>query len=140
MPQLVYYRDLLRDYIAQGGTDFSFTVEEMPGGIEVLHIAVQEEDALPIYLSVADRQILCVAHLFRSQDVAQGMEAPLHTKMLEMNIPMPLSSFGKIGDLYVVFGAVAPDVSLEGLVLELRMLHHNALQAWHSLEQYLRPM
>ena len=57
--------------------------------------------------------------------------------MLEMNVPLPLSSFGKVGDHYVVFGALAAGSTIEDVVTELEVLSDNTLEAIEIVGPYL---
>ena len=57
--------------------------------------------------------------------------------MLEMNIPMPLSSFSKIGDKYVVFGALAISSTFTDIEHELAVLSSNALEVIDDMSEYL---
>jgi hypothetical protein len=57
--------------------------------------------------------------------------------LLEMNVPLPLSSFGKIGDRYVVFGALAAGSTIEDVVTELEVLSDNTLEAIEVVGPFL---
>jgi uncharacterized protein YjfI (DUF2170 family) len=61
----------------------------------------------------------------------------MHVTMLEMNIPMPLSSFSKIGDKYVVFGALAINSPFADIEHELAVLSSNALEVIDDMSEYL---
>ena len=50
-------------------------------------------------------------------------------EMLELNIPIPLSSFAKIGDRYVIFGALAVESNIEDICHEIITLSENAVEA-----------
>ena len=62
----------------------------------------------------------------------------MHESMLEMNIPMPLSSFSKIGDKYVVFGALSINSSFADVEHELAVLSNNAIEVIDDMSDYLR--
>ena len=57
--------------------------------------------------------------------------------LLEMNVPLPLSSFGKIGDRYVLFGALAAGASIADVVTELESLSDNTLEAVEAVAQFI---
>ena len=136
MPVIEAYHAALKK-IAQHD-DFPFNVSPIHGEVEVLQIVVKGREDNPIYMSISQSQLLCIAHLFREEDVKPEQELPMLRKMIAMNIPMPLSSFGKMRDLYVVFGALAADSALDDVLLELKTLSDNALEASRLLEPFLR--
>ena len=41
-----------------------FEVQPIPGDVEVLQISVEEREELPIYISIAEDEILCISYLF----------------------------------------------------------------------------
>ena len=117
---------------------FTFDVQPISGEVEVIKVTVEGREELPIYISQADTQILCIAYLFAEDEVKEDSKAELHTAMLVMNIPMPLSSFAKIDDQYVVFGALSVNSSLEDVVREIEMLSENTLEAIEAVREYLK--
>ena len=58
--------------------------------------------------------------------------------MLDMNVPMPLSSFAKIENKYVVFGAMSLNSSIEDVALEIATLSENAIDAISTMNDYLK--
>ena len=54
-----------------------------------------------------------------------------------MNIPMPLSSFSKIGDKYVIFGALSINSSFHDIEHELGVLSNNAMEIIDDMGEYL---
>lgn len=115
-----------------------FDVQPIPGVVEVLQILMEDYDELPIFLSVADTQILCISYLWKENDIQPGKKAEMMEEMLEMNIPMPLSSFAKIGDQYVIFGALSTKASTDDIIYELEMLTNNTLAVIKEMAEYLQ--
>jgi uncharacterized protein YjfI (DUF2170 family) len=109
----------------------------IPGEIEVLQITVSEFDTLPVFVSVTDNQILCITYLFTEKDVIESRRTKMLEEMLELNIPMPLSSFAKIEERYVVFGALAIGSGIEEICHELITLIENGAEALLALEEFL---
>ncbi len=116
---------------------YGFECQPIPGDVEVLQIVVGEFEEIPCYLSVTDTQILCIAYLWTEEEVKTGTRQEMLEEMLELNIPMPLSSFSKIGDRYVIFGALTVDSSFEDVCHEIVTLSENALEAIDALEEFL---
>jgi hypothetical protein len=57
--------------------------------------------------------------------------------MLDMNIPMPLSSFGRIGEWYAIFGALDQNSTAGSIIKELTVLSDNAIDALDAMSEYL---
>ena len=91
---------------------YQFDCQPIPGDTEVLQITLTDYEELPAFVSVTDTQILCITYLFTQDEVRSGSKAEMMEEMLELNIPMPLSSFAKLGDRYVIFGALAINSSI----------------------------
>jgi uncharacterized protein YjfI (DUF2170 family) len=126
----------LRGKAAENG--FIFDVMPIAGEIEVLRIEVEDREELPIFVSVSEEQILCIAYLFREDEIKDGRTAEMSNAMLMTNITMPLSSFAKIGGQYVIYGALSVHSSLYDIVHELEILSSNSIDALESLKDYLK--
>ena len=94
-------------------------------------------DELPTYISVTDTQILCITYLFTEAEVKADTRTEMLEEMLELNIPIPLSSFAKIGERYVIFGALANNSGIEDIGHEIVTLTENAVEAITALEDFL---
>ena len=116
---------------------FSFDCQPIPGEVEVLQVTVSDYDELPSYVSITDTQLLCITYLFTEDEVKPEMKAELMEEMLELNIPIPLSAFAKIGDRYVIFGAMSVNSTLDEITHELVTLSENAVEAITALEEFL---
>jgi len=114
-----------------------FDYQLIKGEVDVAEVAIKDREELPIFLTIADDQILCICYLWEEDEVKQSTRAEMMQAMLEINIPMPLSSFAKIGDKYVVFGAMSLNSSAVDVALELSLLSENALDAIATMSQYL---
>ena len=115
----------------------TFDVQIIPGEVEVLQIIVGELEEVPVYLSITDSQILCIAYLWDESEVNQKKRVDMLETMLNMNIPMPLSSFARIGDKYAIFGAMAVTSSFDDIAHEVIVLSENTVEALSALEEYL---
>lgn len=118
-------------------TGMVFDCQPISGDVDVLQISIIGREELPIFLSITDDQILCITYLWGSNEVKPNCLAEMHESMLEMNIPMPLSSFSKIGDKYVVFGALSISSSLNDIEHELAVLNNNAIEIIDDMSDYL---
>ncbi|REL27955.1 DUF2170 family protein [Thalassotalea euphylliae] len=118
-------------------TGMVFDCQPISGDVDVLQITVEGREELPIFVSVTDDQILCITYLWGSDEVKQDKIADMHTAMLEMSIPMPLSSFSKIGDKYVIFGALSISSTFADIEHELAVLSNNAIEIIDDMSDYL---
>lgn len=117
---------------------YQLECQPIPGEIDVLQITVGDFDELPTYVSVTDTQILCVTYLFTEDEVKPESRSDMLEEMLELNIPIPLSSFAKIGDRYVIFGSLSNTSGIEDICLEIITLTENAVEAITALEDFLK--
>ncbi|MFT6752635.1 MAG: hypothetical protein ACI9VI_001483 [Candidatus Azotimanducaceae bacterium] len=116
---------------------YQFDCQPIPGETEVLQITLREFEELPCFVSVTDTQILCITYLFAENEVKSDKRAEMMEEMLELNIPMPLSSFAKLGDRYVIFGALSIGSNIEDICHEIITLTENAVEAIDALEEFL---
>jgi len=118
-------------------TGMVFDCQPISGEVDVLQITVIGREELPIFVSVTDDQILCITYLWGQEEVKPECIADMHVSMLEMSIPMPLSSFSKIGDKYVIFGALSISSTFEDIEHELAVLNNNAIEVIDDMSEYL---
>lgn len=118
-------------------TGMVFDCQPISGEVDVLQITVIGREELPIFMSVTDDQILCITYLWGQNEVKPECLAEMHESMLEMNIPMPLSSFSKIGDKYVIFGALSISSTFDDIEHELAVLSNNAIEVIDDMSDYL---
>jgi hypothetical protein len=116
---------------------YQLDCQPIPGEVEVLQITVGDFDELPTYVSVTDTQILCITYLFTEDEVNTERRTEMLEEMLELNIPIPLSSFSKIGDRYVIFGALSNNSGIEDICHEIITLTENAVESISALEEFL---
>lgn len=104
-----------------------------------LVIQLAGREAIPIVLCVEDDQITCFVHLFDADAVHPDKRADLADSMLELNPSLPLSSFGKTSDGYILFGAIAANADIPSIVHELVTLSDNtAIAIQHCQDALIR--
>ena len=116
----------------------SFDIESIPGEIPTYSIVVDGREELPIYISSTDEEILCICHIFDEDELKPDSVAEMHEAVLSMNLPMPLSSFGKIATKYVIFGALSAKSDMDELAHELSTLSDNSIDAIEAFSDYLK--
>lgn len=138
-----YYQDKLTT-LATGlngavtDCELKLSTEIIPGEVDVLVVRIEDREEFPIYITVDDSQILCITHLWTESEVDPKKRTDLLDAMLTMNVPMPLSSFSKIGNRYLIFGSLSNRSPLENVIEELDMLSNNTLTAVEEFSSFLK--
>lgn len=112
-------------------------VAPMPGEVPVIEVAFPTAERLPIYVTDAVSQLLCISYLWREGDIRPKQRAKLLETLLDLNPSVPLSAFGRIGEHYVLIGALSPDATPDDMALELATLSDNGRDALATLSIYL---
>lgn len=116
---------------------YSFNCRLIPGDEAVLRVQVGDLDELPCYLSVTDSQLLCITRLFTEEELKPKSRVQLLEQLLDLNVPMPLSSFARIGRSFVIFGALGLSSSVDEICREIIVLSENAADALEDLQDFL---
>ena len=127
----------LNDLGDKSDTGYKFACTPISGDVDVLRGDVEGREEIPIFVSVTDEQILCIAYLWGENEVKAEKRVDMLEAMLELNIPMPLSSFAKIDDMYVVYGALSVQSTMADIEHELVVLSDNSLEVITELSDYL---
>lgn len=115
----------------------TFNCLPIRGAQNVLQVLVSDLDAMPIYMTITDTQMLCITYLCRRDEIRPDRIDELNRSMLEMNVAMPLSSFALVEDYYLIFGALATTSSVDDICRELVTLAANAYDALEAIEDFL---
>lgn len=115
----------------------AYEFSPIPGEVEVVQVTFKDREEFPIYLTQSDNQMICICYLWREQEVIAEKRTQMLEGMLDMNIPMPLSSFGRVDEWYAIFGALDLDSSASNITKELTVLSDNALDAIDAMSGYL---
>jgi uncharacterized protein YjfI (DUF2170 family) len=114
------------------------SIEMFDGENSVACIKVEDREEFPIYMTVDDGQILCITYLFSDEEVNPEKRTEMTDAMLMMNVMVPLSAFSKIGNQYILFGALSPRASIDELLHEIELLSDNVLDAIATMSTYLK--
>ncbi|MBL8299281.1 MAG: DUF2170 family protein [Rhodanobacteraceae bacterium] len=112
-------------------------VVPIAGDVPVIEIAFPGSERLPIYVTDAGSQLLCISYLWRDADVKPRLRAKLLETLLDLNPSVPLSAFGRIGEHFVLVGALNPAASAADMALELATLGDNGRDALGALAEFL---
>ncbi|MCC6593087.1 MAG: DUF2170 family protein [Xanthomonadales bacterium] len=112
-------------------------VAPMPGEVPVIEVGFPTDERLPIYVTDAGSQLLCISYLWRESEIRARQRAKLLETLLDLNPSVPLSAFGRIGEHYVLVGALSPEATPADMALELATLSDNGRDALATLADYL---
>ena len=128
----------LSDLSSEVTEGFDFEQQIIPGEEDVLQITLTDREEIPVYITLTDTQMLCLSYLWHENEVKPESHEAMVNAMLEMNIPMPLSSFSKIADRYVIFGALSLNSSIEDIAHEIVTLSDNAIDSIEVMSDFLK--
>jgi len=116
----------------------ALTPEIIEEDLQVLQVLIQDREEFPVYVTIDDSQILCVSYLWQEQEIIPEQREALLEALLALNIPMPLSSFSKIGHQYIIFGALSTCSDADAILHEIETLSDNTLEAIELMADYLK--
>ena len=56
-------------------TGYNFDCTPIPGEIDVLQVEVVGREEIPVFISISDNQILCIAYLWDESEVKEGQKS-----------------------------------------------------------------
>src|SRR5687768_14410336 len=121
---------------AMGGV--AVQLQPIPGQVPVVQVNIEGREELPIFLTCSESQILCMCYLWTDDEVRPERRTELLETLLDLNPSVPLSSFGRVGDRYVLFGALSRDARVDDVAKDVAVLSDNALDALDALSEFLK--
>jgi uncharacterized protein YjfI (DUF2170 family) len=118
-----------------GGATVS--LQPIPGEIPVVQVVIGGRDELPIFITASNDQILCICYLWTEAEIIPEKRLELLELLVDLNPSIPLSSFGRVEDRYVLFGALSRDSRVNDIADDVATLSDNALDALDALAEYL---
>jgi uncharacterized protein YjfI (DUF2170 family) len=109
----------------------------IPGAVPVVQVSIDGRQELPIFLTGAETQLLCLCYLWSDSEIRPDKRAEFMETLLDLNPSVPLSAFGRVGDRFVLSGALRRDASVDEIAREVVVLSDNALDALDALSDYL---
>jgi uncharacterized protein YjfI (DUF2170 family) len=120
---------------AMGGLQVQ--LQPIPGDVPVIQVSIEGREELPIFITSSDSQVLCMCYLWTDAEVRPERRTELLVTLLELNPSVPLSSFGRIGERYVLSGALSRDAHVDDIAKDVAVLSDNALDALDALSEFL---
>ena len=123
------------------GLSEAMTARVVEGADPILLVTMHEQGDLEIFVSVSDQQIAASVLLWPVDE--QEDRHAFNEFLLKAQKLVPLSNFGigTVGDrdYYELFGELAPSSSLDDILIELRVLAENAIEAASDLRSSFTP-
>ena len=94
-------------------------------------------DGFPVYITKTNIQIICIIYLWSEAEIIEESRVEMLEMMLDTNITIPLSSYARVGDRYVLFGALSVSSDFDKIVEEVVTLNENALDVVSAMEDFL---
>ena len=124
-----------------GGMSDAITARVVEGADPILLVTMHDHGDLEIFVSVSDQQIAASVLLWPVDE--QEDRHAFNEFLLKAQKLVPLSNFGigTVGerDYYELFGELAPSSSLDDILIELRVLAQNAIEAASDLRSSFTP-
>ena len=121
--------------------DGEMTLRVVEGAEPVLLATMHEYGDLPIYLSVGGAQIVCSVLLWPVAEQADA--AAFNEFLLKAQRVVPLSNFAitSVGDqdIYELMGELSSKTTLQTILIELRTLAENAIDATELRQTFSTP-
>ncbi len=126
------------ELIEQGKMVIEFELQPMANNDEIIQVIVKDQEEFPINITETDGEMICMVKLFDAEELKDGASNDMHEVMLSANLALPLSSFGKIGGTYMLFGALSANSKSESIGIEIETLAGNTLEAIGLVADYLK--
>lgn len=116
---------------------FTFECQRIDGDVEVLQIEVNGMEGFPVFITKTQFQIICIIYLWTEDEIRAETRVEMLEMMLDTSISIPLSSYARVGDHYVLFGALSVTSDLDKVAEEIVTLNENAMDVVVAMEDYL---
>lgn len=116
---------------------YTFDCQSMSGEVEVLQVEMNGFEGFPVFITETNYQIICIIYLWTDAEVKAESRVEMLEMMLDTSISIPLSSYARIDEHYVLYGALSVHSEFEKVVEELVTLNENALDVVMAMEDFL---
>lgn len=117
---------------------YTFDCHSIAGDVEVLRVEMNGFQGFPVFITETKSQIICIIYLWTEAEVKTESRMEMLEMMLDTSIAIPLSSYARVGNRYVLYGALSLTSEIEKVVEELVMLNVNAVDVVAAMEDFLQ--
>ncbi len=118
-------------------TDEDTRFDAMLSETGVLEVVCSNNEEFPINIVKTDTQLLAITPLFNVNEVRADKLNELNEELLFISPAIPLSSVGRQGESYILFGSMALDTLFENIVHELEVQAENTVDVLQVIEPLL---
>ncbi|MBL4660488.1 MAG: DUF2170 family protein [Alcanivoracaceae bacterium] len=130
------YAIRLSQYRTQEG--YTFDCQTISGEVDVLQVEMNEFECFPVFLTKTNNQILCIVYLWSEDEIKTDKRVEMLEMMLDTSISIPLSAYARVGNRFVIYGALSVSSSLDKVVEEIVTLNENAIDVITAMEDFLK--
>jgi len=133
----------IQDYairIAQSRTEegFTFDCQTINGEVDVLQVEINGMNGFPIFMTKTNNQILCIVYLWSEDEIKTEKRTEMLEMMLDTSISIPLSAYARVGNRFVLYGALSVNSLLDKVIEEIVTLNENAIDVIIAMEDFLK--
>ncbi len=137
MKNLQGLTEALAQRLGATGVTTTLLPAAQPDMVPVMRISIEGQEEFPVFVTASPTQILCICYLWTEAEIKSECRSEMLESMMDLNISIPLSNFGRIGHHYVIYGSLAADSRIEDVVTDVVMVADNALEALDVFSSYL---
>jgi len=130
------YAIRLSQYRTQEG--YTFDCQTISGEVDVLQVEMNDFECFPVFLTKTNNQILCIVYLWSEDEIKTDKRVEMLEMMLDTSISIPLSAYARVGNRFVIYGALSVSSSLDKVVEEIVTLNENAIDVITAMEDFLK--
>ena len=130
------YAIRLSQYRTQEG--YTFDCQTISGEVDVLQVEMNDFECFPVFLTKTNNQILCIVYLWSEDEIKVDKRVEMLEMMLDTSISIPLSAYARVGNRFVIYGALSVSSSLDKVVEEIVTLNENAIDVITAMEDFLK--
>ena len=138
MTQLLGIEQALARQLGSIGVSGNLLPSSDVDGVPVMRVVIEGQEELPVFVTASPSQVLCICYLWTEAEIKPERRAEMMEAMMDLNIAIPLSNFGRIGTHYVIFGSLAHDAHVESIATDVAMVADNALEALEVFTEFLK--
>ena len=116
---------------------YTFDCQIIDGEVEVLQVEIDGVEGFPVFLTKTNSPILCIVYLWAESEVKEEMRVEMLEMMLDTSISIPLSAYARVGDRFVLYGALSVSSNLDEVIEEIVTLNENAIDVVSAMEEFL---
>jgi uncharacterized protein YjfI (DUF2170 family) len=138
MKQMLEIEHALAGKLGATGVSSNLLPPADDDGVPVMRICIEGLEELPVFVTASPSQVLCICYLWTEDEVRPERRADMLEAMMDLNMAIPLSNFGRIGGHYVLFGSLAHDASAASIATDVAMVADNAFEALDVFSEFLK--